>query len=112
MLTSQEHCLGNKHGRRGKGHEFKSRPGLQPHRPALMPLATGTRCMTQLITPSRHLSHLSNSGPRSLLPNQAPPAHRNLNELLKLLLERQELSIQVSTMSTVRIIRMLSPVLL
>src|SRR6266568_9690345 len=112
MLTSQEHCLGNNHGRRGKGHEFKSRPGLQPHRPALMPLATGTRCMTQLITPSRHLSHLSNSGPRSLLPNQAPPAHRNLNELLKLLLERQQFPIQVRAVGTVRIVRILSTMVL
>src|SRR5712692_10605892 len=68
--------------------------------------------MTQLITPSRHLSHLSNSDPRSLLPNQAPPAHRNLNELLKLLLERQQFPIHVRAVSTVRIVRILSSMVL
>src|SRR2546428_11336156 len=75
-------------------------------------LGPRTSSLAKPLTPSRHLSHLGKSDPCSLLPNQATPANRDLNELLKLLLERQQFPIHVSAVSAVRIVRILRTMLL
>jgi hypothetical protein len=92
---------------RGKGHGFKSRPGLHTLR------RTSARLhLRNPIMPSRQLSHLLQHILLRLLSVHPARIHRCLHHILELSLKRQKLSVHISAMDAVRIIRVLSAVLL
>jgi hypothetical protein len=112
VKPGQERCLG-RFPQKGKGHGFKSRPGLQPpYHPRTVLLGSSTLLeMSNSIGPSGHLSHLLQYRLLRLFPVHPSRIHRSLHQFLKLLLEGQKLPIDIRTVDTIGIVRVLSAVL-